>query len=112
MDAPVKKKKRKPKKRDIRKIYGHHTFWEVFSHNLLKLLAVDILSKSFVALVASSIMTASFLSHQLMVEKQNLEWLELLVAITPPTFLALYWIERHTAAAVLEAVAQWIRNRK
>ena len=99
-------------KLEIKKIYGHHPFWEVFRHNLLKLLAVDILSKSFVALVGSLIFTGAFLGHQLLITETRPTWAELAIAISPPTFLALYWIERHTAAAILEAIADWIRNRK
>jgi len=73
---------------------------------------VDILSKSFVALVGSLVFTGAFLGHQMLITGSKPTWAELAIAITPPTFLALYWIERHTAAGVLEAVAEWIRNRK
>ena len=100
----------KPKKID--KIYGHHPFWEVFGHNLLKLVAVDILSKSFFALVGSLVFTGAFLGHQILVTEMKPTWAELAVAILPPTFLALYWVEKPKAEDILAAIAYWIRSRK
>lgn len=105
-------KKSRKNRPEIHKVYGRDTVWAVFKHNLLKLLAVDILSKSFIALAGSLLFTGAFLGHQILVTETKPSWAELAVAIAPPTFLALYWIERHAMAGVLEALADWIRNRK
>ena len=101
-----------PNKIEIDKIYGEHPFWDVFKHNFLKLFAVDILSRSFVALSGSLVFTTAFLTHQVMATGKSLDWMTLLVSIAPPTFLALYWVEKSRASEILAAIASWIKNKK
>ena len=100
------------KKEETGKTYGKHPFWVVFKHNFLKLFAVDMLSKSFIALSGSLVFTAAFLTHQVMATGKSLDWMTLLVSIAPPTFLALYWVEKSRASEILAAIASWIKNKK
>jgi hypothetical protein len=92
-----------------RKIYGKHGHWEVFKHNLGKLLCVDILSKAFIVLVGSMTFTVWFLHHQLYVTKQMPTWMELGVAIVIPSFFAYLWIEKSKASAILISLSEGIK---
>jgi len=98
------------------KIFGKHTNWEVFKHNVFKLICVDMLSKSFAVLVGCLVFTIFFLSDQVYATGKSVEWIALLVAITPPSFFAIYWIEREVATNILidigEGIKAFFSNRK
>ena len=111
-----KKRNHIDNRRQYDKVYGQHTNWEVLKHNLFKLIVVDMISKSFVVLCGSLIFTVWFLADQIFVTKNTVEWTELLVAITPSSFFAFYWIERKLAGEMLRlfftSVGEFFKSRR
>lgn len=94
------------------KVYGRDSSYEVFKHNFLKMVCVNILSKSFLLMVISGTASMFIIFWTIVFSKEPLNWLIYAVLIAAPSFFGLWWIEKKRAGELIDAVAKWIGSKK
>jgi len=107
----IKKNVHPPHRDAYNKIFGKDPSWEVFKHNLLKILCVNLMSKAFLLMMITGTCAMIIIFWTILFSKDPLSWLVYATLLTPPSFFGLWWIEKKRAGELIDAIAVWMKGK-
>ena len=108
----TKKPSHKDHRESYNKVFGKDSNWEVFKFNLLKMFCVHLTSKAFWLMMITGTCAMIIIFWTILFSKHPLGALTYAVILAPPVFFGLWWIEKQRAENIIDAVAEWIKNKK